>query len=139
MANFYESKPMQWVKKTGEKVVENKGIQAISSGMMMVMGVILLGAVFQLLAVILQTIGIIDQSSGIYSALMVPYKVSMGFISLYVAFTIAYSYAKSLKMQALMSGLNSILIFFDCSRADQNSRSGRGSGRNFYRNGYHGA
>ena len=111
MANFYESKPMQWVKKTGEKVVENKGIQAISSGMMMVMGVILLGAVFQLLAVILQTIGIIDQSSGIYSALMVPYKVSMGFISLYVAFTIAYSYAKSLKMQALMSGLNSILIF----------------------------
>ena len=27
MANFYESKPMQWVKKTGEKVVENKGIQ----------------------------------------------------------------------------------------------------------------
>ena len=82
MANFYESKPMQWVKKAGEKVVGNKGIQAISSGMMMVMGVILLGAVFQLLAVILQTIGIIDQSSGIYSALMVPYKVSMGFISL---------------------------------------------------------
>ena len=102
---------MQWVKKAGEKVVGNKGIQAISSGMMMVMGVILLGAVFQLLAVILQTIGIIDQSSGIYSALMVPYKVSMGFISLYVAFTIAYSYAKSLKMQALMAGLNSILIF----------------------------
>lgn len=63
MANFYESKPMQWVKKAGEKVVGNKGIQAISSGMMMVMGVILLGAVFQLLAVILQTIGIIDQSS----------------------------------------------------------------------------
>ena len=51
MANVYESKPMKWVKKVGEKVVSNKGIQAISSGMMMVMGVILLGAVFQLLAV----------------------------------------------------------------------------------------
>lgn len=141
MANFYESKPMQWVKKAGEKVVGNKGIQAISSGMMMVMGVILLGAVFQLLAVILQTIGIIDQSSGIYSALMVPYKVSMGFISLYVAFTIAYSYAKSLKIKN--AGADGRTEFdsdlFDCSRADQNSRSGRGSGRNFYRNGYHGA
>ena len=34
MADFYESKPMQWVKKAGEKVVGNKGIQAISSGMM---------------------------------------------------------------------------------------------------------
>ena len=47
MPNFYESKPMQWVKKAGDKVVGNKGIQAISSGMMMVMCVILLGAVFQ--------------------------------------------------------------------------------------------
>ena len=54
------------------------------------------------LAVILQTVGVLDQTSGIYNALMVPYKVSMGFISVYVAFTIAYSYAKSLKMQALM-------------------------------------
>lgn len=36
----------------------------------------------------------------------------MGFISLYVAFIIAYSYAKSLKMQALMAGINSMLIFF---------------------------
>ena len=65
MANVYESKPMKWVKKVGEKVVSNKGIQAISSGMMMVMGVILLGAVFQLLAVILQTVGVLDQTFGI--------------------------------------------------------------------------
>ena len=116
MANVYESKPMQWVKKVGEKVVSNKGIQAISSGMMMVMGVILLGAVFQLLAVILQTVGVLDQNSGIYGALMVPYKVSMGFISVYVAFTIAYAYAKSLKMQALMAGLNSYCSFSSLQR-----------------------
>ena len=45
MANFYESKPMQWVKKAGEKVVGNKGIQAISSGMMMVMGVVFTKAI----------------------------------------------------------------------------------------------
>ncbi len=111
MANFYESKPMQFVKRMGEKVVGNKGIQAISSGMMMVMGIILLGAVFQLFAVILNNVGVLETTSGIYNALMVPYKVSMGFLSLYVAFTIAYSYAKSLKMQPLMAGLNSIVIF----------------------------
>ncbi len=112
MANLYESKPMQIVKRMGEKVVANKAIQAISSGMMMVMGVILLGAVFQLIAAILSTVGVLDTTSGIYNALLVPYKVSMGFISLYVAFTIAYSYAKSLKMHALMAGLNSMLLFF---------------------------
>ena len=37
MANLYESKPMQVVKRMGEKVVANKGIQAISAGMMMTM------------------------------------------------------------------------------------------------------
>jgi len=112
MKNLYESKPMQLVKKMGEKIVANKGIQAISSGMMMTMGVILLGAVFQLIAVILNNVGVLETTSGIYNALMVPYKVSMGFISLYIAFTIAYSYAKSLKMQALMAGINSMLVFF---------------------------
>ena len=115
MSKFYESKPMQVVKRMGEKVVANKGIQAISAGMMMTMGVILLGAVFQLLAVMLDLVGVIDSTSAIYTMLQAPYKVSMGFISLYVAFTIAYSYAKSLKMQAINAGINSIVLFLIAS------------------------
>ncbi|MBQ9122308.1 MAG: PTS sugar transporter subunit IIC [Lachnospiraceae bacterium] len=112
MTKIYESKPMQLIKKFGEKVVANKGIQAISAGMMMTMGVILLGAVFQLLAVFLEMFGVIELGGTLYNTLMAPHKVSMGFISLYVAFTIAYSYAKSLKMQAVTAGLNSVLLFF---------------------------
>lgn len=112
MTKIYESKPMQLIKKWGEKVVANKGIQAISAGMMMTMGVILLGAVFQLLAVFLEMFGVIEQGGTLYNTLLAPHKVSMGFISLYVAFTIAYSYAKSLKMQAVTAGLNSVLLFF---------------------------
>lgn len=112
MTKIYESKPMQLIKRFGEKVVANKGIQAISAGMMMTMGVILLGAVFQLLAVFLEMFGVIEQGGTLYNTLLAPHKVSMGFISLYVAFTIAYSYAKSLKMQAVTAGLNSVLLFF---------------------------
>lgn len=112
MTKIYESKPMQLIKRMGEKVVANKGIQAISAGMMMTMGVILLGAVFQLLAVFLEMFGVIEQGGTLYNTLLAPHKVSMGFISLYVAFTIAYSYAKSLKMQAVTAGLNSVLLFF---------------------------
>lgn len=111
MSKVYDSKPMQLVKKIGEKIVANKGIQAISSGMMMTMGVLLLGAVFQLIAYALAAVGVLDAASGIYGALMAPYKVSMGFISVYVAFTIAYSYAKSLKLQPLTAGINSIALF----------------------------
>ena len=112
MTKIYESKPMQLIKRMGEKVVANKGIQAISAGMMMTMGVILLGAVFQLFAVFLEMFGVIEQGGTLYNTLLAPHKVSMGFISLYVAFTIAYSYAKSLKMQAVTAGLNSVLLFF---------------------------
>lgn len=112
MTKIYESKPMQLIKRFGEKVVANKGIQAISAGMMMTMGVILLGAVFQLLAVFLEMFGVIELGGTLYNTLMAPHKVSMGFISLYVAFTIAYSYAKSLKIQAVTAGLNSVLLFF---------------------------
>ncbi len=111
MSKIYESKPMQVVKKIGEKIVANKGIQAISAGMMLTMGVLLLGAVFQLIAYALAAVGVLDATSGIYGALMAPYKVSMGFISVYVAFTIAYSYAKSLKLQPLTAGLNAIVLF----------------------------
>ena len=112
MTKIYESKPMQLIKRMGEKVVANKGIQAISAGMMMTMGVILLGAVFQLFAVFLEMFGVIEQGGTLYNTLLAPHKVSMGFISLYVAFTIAYSYAKSLKMQAVTAGLDSVLLFF---------------------------
>ena len=111
MSNLYESKAMQKVKAVGEKCAGNKTIAAVSAGMMMAMGIILIGAIFQLIAIIPTFLGAWSTDDAIYKTLLVPYDLSMGLISVYMAFTIAYSYAKSLKMQALTNALNSMLIF----------------------------
>lgn len=111
MGNLYESKAMQQVKKVGEKFAGNKAIASVSAGMMMAMGIILIGAVFQLVAIIPTFFKLYSTEDAIYKILMVPYDLSMGLISIYMAFTIAYSYAKSLKMQAVTTALNSLLVF----------------------------
>ncbi len=111
MANLYDSKFMQKVKKIGEKFAGNKAIAAVSAGMMMAMGIILIGAVFQLVAIIPTFFKAWTTDDSIYNILMVPYNLSMGLISVYMAFTIAYAYAKSLKMQSLTNALNAMLIF----------------------------
>ena len=105
MSNLYESKFMQKVKTIGEKCAGNKAIAAVSAGMMMAMGIILIGAIFQLIAIIPTFFGAWTTDDAIYKTLLVPYDLSMGLISVYMAFTIAYSYAKSLKMQALTNAV----------------------------------
>ena len=109
MSNLYDSKAMQKVKAVGEKFAGNKAIAAVSAGMMMSMGIILIGAIFQLIAIIPTFFGAWSTEDAIYSILLVPYDLSMGLISVYMSFTIAYSYAKSLKMQALTNALNAML------------------------------
>ena len=71
----------------------------------------LIGAVFQLVAIIPTFFKLYSTEDAIYKILMVPYDLSMGLISIYMAFIIAYSYAKSLKMQAVTTALNSLLVF----------------------------
>lgn len=81
MSNLYESKFMQKVKSIGEKCAGNKAIAAVSAGMMMAMGIILIGAIFQLIAIIPTFFGAWTTDDAIYSILLVPYDLSMGLIS----------------------------------------------------------
>lgn len=111
MNKLYESKPMQFLRKLGEKFAANKALSSVSGGMMMAMGIILFGAIVQLIAIIPTFFGLYEAESNIYSTLMVPYNLSMGLISVYMVFTIAYTYAKALKLQAVTTALNSLLVF----------------------------
>ena len=73
MSNLYESKFMQKVKSIGEKCAGNKAIAAVSAGMMMAMGIILIGAIFQLIAIIPTFFGAWTTDDAIYNILLVPY------------------------------------------------------------------
>ena len=68
MSNLYEGKYMQKVKSIGEKCAGNKAIAAVSAGMMMAMGIILIGARFQLIAIIQTFVGAWTTDDAIYKS-----------------------------------------------------------------------
>lgn len=111
MGNFYESKFMKRLQHMGERVSKNKACSAISGGMMTCLGVILAGAVFQIIAVIPTLFHWYTTESAIYKALMVPYNMSMGLIAVIMSFAIAYTYAKMLKMKPFVNGIGSLILF----------------------------
>ena len=49
--------------------------------------------------------------SAFYKFTMVPYDMTMGLISVIIAFAIAYSYSKSLGMKSMINGINSMILF----------------------------
>jgi cellobiose PTS system EIIC component len=75
------------------------------------MGMLLAGSFFQILATIVTMTNICTQTSDLYKFLMVPYNMTMGLLSVVVAFTTAYAYAKSLSMKTMVNGITSMLMF----------------------------
>lgn len=111
MGNLYESKFMKKLQKMGEKVAGNKVFSSISAGMMLCMGIILAGAVFQIIATVPTIFKCFTTDSATYKTLMVPYNMTMGLISLIIAFGIAYNYSKILCMKQVVNGINAMIIF----------------------------
>lgn len=50
MQRFVESKFMQFLQKVGQKVGANKGVSSITAAMMNMMGIIMVGAIFTIIA-----------------------------------------------------------------------------------------
>lgn len=111
MGNFFDSKFMQALQRGGQKVASNKAISALTGGMMGMMGVTMVGAIFQILAVVPTIFGWVDQSSLYYQIMITPYNMTMGLMAAVMAFTLAFNYAKSLGLKPLVNGINSMLMF----------------------------
>ncbi|SBW10068.1 Lichenan permease IIC component [uncultured Eubacteriales bacterium] len=111
MGNFFDSKFMQALQRGGQKVAGNKAISALTGGMMGMMGVTMVGAIFQILAVVPTIFGWADQSSQYYQIMITPYNMTMGLMAVVMAFTLAFNYAKSLGLKPVVNGINSMLMF----------------------------
>lgn len=124
--DFLNSKPVKHLQKAGEIIAGNRYLVAISAGLMTVMSLMLIGAIFQIMASPPVTEEILAKG-GFFAAvlgpwynfaakykdmLMTPYNMTMGLISPVAAFAIAYQLAKSFKMkQQLINGVVSMIIF----------------------------
>jgi PTS system cellobiose-specific IIC component len=110
---FLNSKLVKYLQNTGEKIAGNRYLIAISAGLMTVMSLMLIGAIFQIMASPPVTEEMLAEG-GLLAAvlkpwhnfatkykdvLMTPYNMTMGLISPVAALAIAYQLAKSFKMK----------------------------------------
>ena len=111
MNKLFESKFMKGLQKFGEKLGNNKAFSAISKSMMGTMAVILVGALFQIVATVPTLFNWYTTESTLYKVLYTPYNMTMGLLSVFVVFMIAYNYAKSLDMKPMQNGIVALICF----------------------------
>lgn len=113
MANKFIGTLEKYLQPISNKVATQKDLNAISAGLTRFLPVTIIGSIFYLLANFPVTSWIdFLKDIGIYNALMVPYNVTFGVMSIYTVFFIAYSFAQKLNLDALSVGIVSLISFF---------------------------
>ena len=112
----------------GEKLGNQRHLQAISDGMMMSLALIVVGSIFLIVANPPINLDLVDLNTtnvflkGLiawkqwavanYSAITVPYTYTMGLIGLFTSFGVAYSLAGKYQMKAATNGIIAMSVFF---------------------------
>ena len=112
LEKMFESPIFAKLQEWGGKVQSNKVIASISNGMMAIMSLVLAGAAFMIIATLLNVAGVLETTDQVYQWLCVPYNMTMGLISLPIAFAVGYSYSNALGMKgAMANGLVTMILF----------------------------
>ncbi|MFC6200496.1 PTS sugar transporter subunit IIC [Lactiplantibacillus nangangensis] len=115
MERFFNSSFMSGLQKFGQKLGSNKFVTALQAAMMSLMGILMVGAIFQILMSVLgpTMLGVLKADSTIFEYLNIPYQFSMQTLSIWVVLFLAFHYAKNLKMQVpIMNAINALFAFF---------------------------
>jgi PTS system cellobiose-specific IIC component len=84
----------------GQKVGSSKFLGALQASMMSLLGVIMVGAISQILTNAGTALGWFTAADSIYTILAFPNQVTMNMISLWVAGLVAYNYARNLELKS---------------------------------------
>lgn len=127
MKNKYIEKLDAFLAPFADRLGKQRHLQAISSGMMMSLGLIVVGSIFLIIANPPINLDIVDANTSNvflkmligwkefavanYDALTTPYNFTMGIVGLITAFGVAYCLAESYKMKAATYGIISMTTF----------------------------
>ena len=112
MESLFESKPMKALQSFGAWLQNNPVFNAISSGMMGTIGIILAGAVFMIVATILNLAGVLQLTDPLYQWLVMPYNMTLGIMGVAVAFSVGYAYSNNLELKGSMAnGIVAMFVF----------------------------
>lgn len=111
----------------GNKLGNQRHLQAISNGMMMSLALIVVGSIFLIIANPPINLDIMDMNTGNiflkamiawkqwavanYNTITIPYTMTMGLIGLVTAFGVAYSLAETYQMKPAINGIISMCVF----------------------------
>lgn len=111
----------------GNKLGNQRHLQAISNGMMMSLALIVVGSIFLIIANPPINLDIVDMNTGNiflkamiawkqwavanYNTITIPYTMTMGLIGLVTTFGVAYSLAETYQMKPAINGIISMCVF----------------------------
>lgn len=105
------SKFMKLLENLSVKLTQSPVFSTISSGMGGTMGLIMIGAVVQVLVIILSAIFGWTPADPIYQMLYMPYKLTMGLLGFFMTFSLSFNYAKKLNVPELQAGFTSLVLY----------------------------
>ncbi len=108
---FAESKFMKTLQTGSQKFASNEVFSTISSGMMVGMSLLMIGAVIQVICALGNLIFGWDPASASYQAFYLPYKLTTGLMGFFMCFSIAFNYAKRKKLNQLQAGYTAIVCY----------------------------
>ncbi len=116
MENFVtaiaESKFMKALERLSDKLSASPAFSSISGGMGGTMGLIMLGAIIQVILALGTNFFGLDSTGQFYTRMYAIYQMSMGSMGLFMTFNLAYTYARKLKMHGVQAGFTAILCYF---------------------------
>ncbi|GJI51893.1 PTS transporter subunit EIIC [Lactiplantibacillus plantarum] len=115
MERFFNSKLMVGLQRAGQGLGNNKFITALQAAMMSLMGILMVGAIFQItMSVLGPTIfGVLSAKSILLAYLKIPFQFSMNSLSIWVVLFLGFHYAKNLKMTAtIMNAIDALFGFW---------------------------
>lgn len=114
MEKFFNSSFMTKIQDFGQKLGSNKFLTSLQGAMMSLMGIIMIGAISQIIISVLgpTLLGLFSDNSSLYFILYLPYQFTMNSLAVWIVLLFSYNYSKILKMNApIMNAIDALVCF----------------------------
>lgn len=113
MEGLFNSPVMVKLQELGQALGRNKYLSSLQGAMMSLMGVIMVGAIFQIITSVGSTMfNLFSADSQIYQILYSPYNYTMNMLSLWIVGLLAFNYARSLEVKSpIISAVEALVAF----------------------------
>ena len=113
MESIFNSPVMVKLQEFGQKLGQNKFLSSLQAAMMSLMGIVMIGAISQIIVSIGSTmLNLFAADSQIYAILYTPYNFTTNMLGLWVVVLLTYNYARALEVKTpIISTIEALICF----------------------------